>query len=113
MTGGAGNDMLTGGSGADRYLVVGPGQATLNIGQDTITDFAANDVIDLTSVAVMWLIAQVSALLRQEGAGRRHRLRQWAFDSARGRDAQQSDGRELRFRFAAAPRSSARPASIC
>ena len=42
---------LTGGAGNDRYLIVDPGQTTVNIGNDTITDFVPGDVIDLTPVA--------------------------------------------------------------
>ena len=42
IDGGAGNDMLTGGTGADRYIF-GHGS-----GQDTITDFSASEIIDVS-----------------------------------------------------------------
>src|SRR6185503_1461077 len=67
ITGGAGNDTLTGGAGIDRYFVVDAGQTIVNIGNDTITDFA-NDVIDLTPVPTITSLAQVLAISRQEGA---------------------------------------------
>ncbi len=68
ITGGAGDDTLTGGAGADRYFVVDPGQTAVNNGNDTITDFVAGDVIDLTPVASITSLAQLLAASRQEGA---------------------------------------------
>ena len=56
LSGGAGNDILyagarsdvlSGGSGNDRFLVEGRG-----FGQDTITDLAAGDVIDVSALNV-------------------------------------------------------------
>jgi Ca2+-binding RTX toxin-like protein len=68
ITGGAGDDTLRGGAGGDRYFVVDPGQTTVNIGNDTIADFASGDAIDLTPVTSITSLAQVLAISRQEGA---------------------------------------------
>jgi Ca2+-binding RTX toxin-like protein len=45
LNGGAGNDTLTGGDGADRFVFTG------TFGQDVVTDFQANDVIQLDASA--------------------------------------------------------------
>jgi Ca2+-binding RTX toxin-like protein len=48
LTGGAGNDKLTGGAGNDTFVFTASDLAPKAL--DTITDFAAGDVIDLTAI---------------------------------------------------------------
>jgi Hint domain/RTX calcium-binding nonapeptide repeat (4 copies) len=45
LVGGAGDDVLSGGAGADTFVFAG------SFGKDTITDLGGNDVIDLTAIA--------------------------------------------------------------
>ena len=64
LIGGWGDDLLTGGSGADRFVIRHPFD-----GVDRITDFEADDVIDLTRLAAGDLDALAAALQLLEDNG--------------------------------------------
>jgi Ca2+-binding RTX toxin-like protein len=53
LTGGAGNDVLTGGSGNDTFVY------KTGDGQDTITDFASGDIVNVTGYSAVQSISQV------------------------------------------------------
>jgi Ca2+-binding RTX toxin-like protein len=53
LTGGAGNDVLTGGSGNDTFVY------KTGDGQDTITDFASGDIVNVTGYSAVQSITQV------------------------------------------------------
>ncbi|MFX8696486.1 hypothetical protein ABTM58_20900, partial [Acinetobacter baumannii] len=62
LIGGGGNDTLTGGGGRDTFAYTGNG-----FGADTITDFAAGDVIAF-SPGLLSNFGQVQSYARQVGA---------------------------------------------
>lgn len=63
LTGGDGNDRMTGGAGADRFVF------SWLFGTDTITDFGADDYIDLSRITAWSNWGEVMAMMVQSAAG--------------------------------------------
>ena len=89
LDGGTGNDTLTGGGDGDTF-VYAPGY-----GADVVTDFGADDKIDLTAFDTVYNLSGVLALATQERRQRRHQFRRRQHADPQQCHARQPDLRQL------------------